>query len=163
MKTNKHTYRLNQLEHLFAEDFGSPVFPLLADYYVNLSKFSKALKVCQIGLKHSPTNLEGQYVLSKIYIMNNKFFKAEQLLKHIVHFNQCNIEALIALIKIEIFLKRSPITINKHLILAFKIIPNNQKISNLYNQLCKKPGPKKRNNIKETTGLIANVKSTKSF
>ncbi len=109
MKTNKHTYRLNQLEHLFAEDFGSPVFPLLADYYVNLSKFSKALKVCQIGLKHSPTNLEGQYVLSKIYIMNNKFFKAEQLLKHIVHFNQCNIEALIALIKIEIFLKRSPI------------------------------------------------------
>ena len=161
MKTNNSMYKLTQLEHLFAEDFGSPVFPILANYYFNLSKLTKALTVCQVGLKHSPNNLEGQYILSKIYIMNNKLFKAEQLLKHIVCLNQCNMEALTALIKIEIFLKRHPKTINKYLVLAFKIIPNNQKISNLYNQLCKNQSPTKHNNKTKTANLITNEKSTK--
>ena len=149
MKIKSKYYTPKQLERLFAEDFSSPIFPILADYYFNASQFKKAQKVCQLGLENSSNNLTGQYVLAKTYIMNNKFLKAEKLLKHIVSFDQCNTVAIITLIKIETLLKRSPKTINEYILKAYAKIPNNKKIKKLYYTLQKDNNSKLINNSKK--------------
>ena len=156
MRTSNNTYTLIQLEHLFAEDFSSPLFPILANYYFNFSKFNKALKVCQIGLKHNPNNLVGKYILAKTHIMENNIFKAEKLLKQIVSLDQCNMEALMTLIKIELSLKRSNKTINQYLLLAVTRIPNNKKIRALYNQRCNKNSRAQDDDTKEIINQTRN-------
>ena len=42
---------LKELETMFANDFSSPVFPILAEYYLEDNQLDRALKVCKIGLK----------------------------------------------------------------------------------------------------------------
>lgn len=154
MRTGNKNYTLKELEHLFAENFNSPAFPILADYYFNISQLNKALKVCQVGLKNSPNNLAGQYILAKIYIMKNQHIKAEKLLKHIISFDKCNAGAITTLIRLETLLKRSPKTINNYIISAYKKIPNNKKIKKAYKQLNKKQGPKKEYKVKSYTKTI---------
>ena len=80
MNTGKNFFSLYELENLFAEEFDSPIFPILADFYLNNSEIDKAFQVSTIGLKHSPNNFLGQYVLAKIHIINNNFIEAEKLL-----------------------------------------------------------------------------------
>ena len=36
--------RIKELEKVFADDFGSPVFPMLADYYLNENQLDRAKK-----------------------------------------------------------------------------------------------------------------------
>ena len=45
------------LEKEFANDFASPVFPILGELYLNNKDFVRAEKVCEIGLKHDPENI----------------------------------------------------------------------------------------------------------
>ena len=55
------------LEHIFANNFQSSAFPILADLYYNNKEYKRAKKVCQIGLQHNPKSILGQFVLSKLY------------------------------------------------------------------------------------------------
>ena len=73
MNIKSKSFNIRELESLFAEDFNSPIFPVLADYYLNTSQLDKALKVIQLGLKHSPDNYLGQYVLAKVYNSNGHY------------------------------------------------------------------------------------------
>ena len=43
-----------ELEHIFAEKFASDAFPILADLYYNKRQYTRAFKVCKVGLKHNP-------------------------------------------------------------------------------------------------------------
>ena len=59
-----------ELEREFANDFGSPYFPILSEIYLRDKDYVRAEKVCKIGLKYDPDNLNGYYILSKIYLYN---------------------------------------------------------------------------------------------
>ena len=53
------------LEHIFANNFSSPVFPILADIYCKNKEYERALKVCSIGLNNDPDNLLGNLFYQK--------------------------------------------------------------------------------------------------
>ena len=69
------------LEHIFANNFASPVFPILADLYCKNKEYERALKVCSIGLNNDPDNFTGQFILSKIHLAMKNEKEAEQILK----------------------------------------------------------------------------------
>lgn len=116
-----------ELEAMFADDFSSPVFPLLADYYLKDNQLNRALKVCRIGLTNNPDNLFGEFILSQIFFKDKNFLEAEKQLKKIVN-NSINIQALILLVDILIKLNRSKVTIQKYIIMLDKYIPNHKKV-----------------------------------
>ena len=132
MNINSKSFNLRELERLFAEDFNSPIFPILADYYLSTSQLDKALKVIQLGLKHSPDNYLGQYVLAKIYILKNDFEKAENILYDVVKYQPFNEEAHVILVKILISLQRAKKIIQKYLLLGKNIFPDNNDLKKIY-------------------------------
>ena len=132
MNINSKSFNLRELESLFAEDFNSPIFPILADYYLSTSQLDKALKVIQLGLKHSPDNYLGQYVLAKIYILKNDFEKAENILYDVVKYQPFNEEAHVILVKILISLQRAKKIIQKYLLLGKNIFPDNNDLKKIY-------------------------------
>ena len=132
MNINSKSFNLRELESLFAEDFNSPIFPILADYYLSTSQLDKALKVIQLGLKHSPDNYLGQYVLAKVYILKNDFEKAENILYDVVKYQPFNEEAHVILVKILISLQRAKKIIQKYLLLGKNIFPDNNDLKKIY-------------------------------
>ena len=124
-------YSQIDLENIFASNFASPVFPILANIYYDNKEYNRASQVCKIGLKHDPKNLVGQFILAKLYLKDKKNKAAEKILKQIVLHNSCNIKALFLLIDVSIDLKRSKDTINKLIISASHHLPENTKIKKL--------------------------------
>ena len=55
----KKNIKKNHLEDAFAEDFSTPLFPLLADIYLAEGDIKRAAKVCEIGLSHDEFNTDG--------------------------------------------------------------------------------------------------------
>ena len=55
-----------KLEQIFADDFTSPIFPILAEIYFQNKEYERSLKVCKIGLSYNSNNAIGNYILSKI-------------------------------------------------------------------------------------------------
>ena len=127
---NKH-FNLRELENLFAENFSSPVFPILADFYLNTSQIDKACKVVKIGLLNVPDNYLGQYVLAKIHIINDDFIQAEKLLINVVKYQSFHQEAIITLIKLFPLLNRSKNKIFKYLTIATQRFPENLEIKKM--------------------------------
>ena len=126
-----------RLEHIFANNFNTPSFPILADLYFQNEEYQRSKKVCKIGLQKNPNNFHGKLILSKLYIVENKLLKAEKLLKNIVELDSLNIKAIIMLINLEISLKRSIITIKKYISLAYRLTPSSQEIELLYKKYFK--------------------------
>ena len=108
-------YSRYELEHAFAANFNSPLFPVLANLYYENKEYKRALKVCTIGLNNDPNNYIGQYILAKIYLKIERINKAEQLLKSIVDNDVHNIDAVLLLIDVKKKLNRSNITIKKYI------------------------------------------------
>ena len=151
---NKH-FNVRELESLFSNNFDSPAFPILADYYLNTAQLIKAKKVVDIGLHNDPDNYLGQYVLAKIYIMNDDFEKAKELLLKVVKYQPFNQEATITLIKILISLNKSKNTIYKHLTKARQVFPENSQIKKIYYQHFDKKTTPKKKDVKTQTNLKA--------
>ena len=144
-------YSRRDLENIFANNFASPVFPVLANLYYENKEYKRASQVCKIGLKHDPQNLIGQFILSKLFLVEKKNKAAEKFLKQLISKDPCNIKALHLLIDISIDLKRSNATINKLVLSASNDFPNNAKIKKLlsiYNNPVKRK-TKKKTKIKE--------------
>ena len=131
MNELKSLYK-KELEKEFANNFASPVFPILSELYLQDKDYSRAEKVCKIGLENDSNNLIGKYILSKIYLINNDVLKAEKLLKEVVNLDQNNINALLTLIEVQKKLKRSSNSIKKLINKAYCILPNNKEINRLY-------------------------------
>tara|TARA_B000000565_G_scaffold240499_1_gene204699 strand:- start:87 stop:788 length:702 start_codon:yes stop_codon:yes gene_type:complete len=111
------------LEHLFAEDFSTPLFPVLANHYLKDKQLKRARKVCEVGLKHSPKNSDGKFILAKINLYENKIVQSEQLLKQVVEENLVHIKALKILIEVMTTLDRSPNSIIKYVNKLLEILP----------------------------------------
>ena len=77
-ETTKHTQ--SELENIFANDFHTPYFIELTQLYFDSKDFTRAIKVCEIGLKSHVKNLEARYMLAKIYLLDNQIQKSEQFL-----------------------------------------------------------------------------------
>ena len=151
MKIKNKEYSLKKLESMFADDFSAPTFPLLAELYFKSSQFDKAKKVCQIGLSYKPTNDIAQYVLSKIYLIEDNYIEAEKLLKKIINNNPSNFKALLLYITVAKTLNRNMHAQAEYIKKAYSIDPDNKNLSVLYNKL----------NIKNTKRRYAKTKKTK--
>jgi len=79
--TNHTIHIKTKLENLFAQDFSNPTFPQLAEIYLEENDLSRARTVCQIGLQACPNNIDAQYILAKIELLDNNIVKAEKILK----------------------------------------------------------------------------------
>jgi len=112
------------LEHKFAENFASPYYPILANMYLLDGDVPRASKVCEIGLDHDSTNIDGKFVFAKVAFAEEKFVKAEKWLKRVVADNPFHFNALRMLIKLEFQLNRSPNTIKNYINQLLKFIPD---------------------------------------
>ena len=153
MKTGNNSYLISELESIFAEDFNSSVFPILAKYYLDKLSINKALKVIEIGLTKNPDNYLGKYILSQIYIINNQLYKSESLLTSVVKFQPCNFKAIIALIKVKISLGRSDKAIKTYVKKAFIYFPYNNEIKKMYKKYCFIKKDKLKENIDEKNAI----------
>ncbi len=109
------------LEEVFAKDFGSPYFPILADLYLQDGDLRRAKLVCEMGLKHSSNDC-GKFILAKVALSEEKLTVAEKWLKQAVNDNPSNFFAMRILIRLEFVLKRSPKTIKKYIHHIFCIL-----------------------------------------
>tara|TARA_B100001123_G_scaffold415361_1_gene515798 strand:- start:1437 stop:2129 length:693 start_codon:yes stop_codon:yes gene_type:complete len=111
------------LESAFAENFASPYFPILANLYLDEGDLSRAKKVCEVGLDHDSTNIDGKFILAKVAMAEDKFTLAEKWLKQVVEANPTHFTALRALIKLEIQLHRSSKTIEIYISRLLQFLP----------------------------------------
>lgn len=117
---------ISELEHAFAEDFGTAIFPVLANHYLKDKDMKRARKVCELGLKHSAYNSDGKFILAKINLYENKLMKGEQLLKQVVAENPIHINGLRILIEVMRSLNRSPISIKNYIQKILHILPDDE-------------------------------------
>jgi len=105
--TSGSEYSKEQLEHKFAQDFSNSTFPLLAEKYFSEHDFNRARQVCEIGLKHGSDNLEAQYILAKIELIEGHSIKSERILKQIYQLEPTFIKPTKLLVEVRDFLNRS--------------------------------------------------------
>ncbi|MBC8256431.1 MAG: hypothetical protein H8E85_03900 [Candidatus Marinimicrobia bacterium] len=111
------------LEAIFAENFDSPFYPILANLYLQEGDFRRAKTVCEVGLKHDSSNVDGKFILAKVALAENKLSVAEKWLKQAVDENTANFNALRLLIGLEIQLARSPKTIETYIRRLLQFLP----------------------------------------
>ena len=122
------------LEQVFAEDFSSPIFPILGELYLKNKDFHRAEKVCLVGLKHDPANINGYYILAKVYLCNNQLAKAEKILIKLLDKKPLHINALKLIITVLKELNTSDNKQVKYLKQLFNIFPDDK---NLETQIIK--------------------------
>ena len=110
------------IEEVFAQDFGSPYFPVLADLYLQDGDLRRAKLVCEMGLKHSSNDC-GKFVLAKVALAEEKLTVAEKWLKQVVNDNPSNFNAMRILIRLEFVLMRSSKTIKKYIQHILQYLP----------------------------------------
>jgi lipopolysaccharide biosynthesis regulator YciM len=123
------------LETKFAEDFASPFYPMLADMYLLEGDLTRAKKVCEVGLDHDSTNVDGKYILGKVAVAENKLTLAEKWLKQVVNENPAHFTALRLLINVEIQLKRGVKTIQAYINHVLQFIPHDEECLKWLNEI----------------------------
>ena len=105
--TSEAHYSKIELENMFADDFSIPQFPLLAEIYLKENDLYRAKKVCEIGLESMPDNIEAQYILAKIALLNNNIIQAERILQHCYKQKISSIKLVKLLVEVRDSLNRS--------------------------------------------------------
>ena len=125
------------LEGVFAENFGSHYYPILANLYLQEGDLRRAKKVCEVGLKHDSSNVDGKFILAKVALAENKLTVAEKWLKQVVDENPAHFNALRLLIKIEIQLTRSLNTIQIYISRLLQFLPYDKECIQWLNEINK--------------------------
>ena len=123
------------LESKFAEDFATPFYPLLENIYIIDGDLSRPRKVCEIGLEHDFSNVDGKFIFAKVSMAEEKFKSAEKWLKKVVDENPAHFNALRMLIRLEFNLNRSPKTIQKYINRLLRFLPNDRECSKWLNEI----------------------------
>ena len=116
-------YNKKELEQIFADDFSSPYFPVLANLYLNDGDLYRAKQVCKIGINHDQNNAIGKMILAKIAMVEEKPTVAERWLKNIVKNDIGNFAALRMLIRVEFILNRKHKTIRQYINMILHFLP----------------------------------------
>ena len=95
-----NNFNIKILEEIFSEDFSSPAYAMLVDEYLKLGDLDRASTVCNIGLENNPEDLSGQYLLAKIYFLQNKALESKEILNQILNQFPIHLNARQLLIKI---------------------------------------------------------------
>ena len=135
---NINALNKKDLEREFAEDFSSPIFPILGELYLKNKELDRAKKVCTIGLQHDPNNINGYYILAKVHLYSNELNKAEELLVEVIDKKPLHINALRLIINLHEELNVAKTHQLKYLKKMFHIFPDNKKIENKINNLSAK-------------------------
>ncbi len=151
-------YNKQDLEKKFANDFGSPYFPILAEFYMNEGDLLRAKQVCKLGLSHDQHNAVGKIILAKIAMVEEKPTIAEKWLKKAINNDASNFLALRMLIRIEFILKRKHQTIIEYINMILHFLPNDVEA----NEWLKKISSINTNNKKEVVKKITSKKIIKS-
>ncbi|MFQ6614193.1 MAG: hypothetical protein ACE5D1_05045, partial [Fidelibacterota bacterium] len=69
-----------ELEEYFADHFDTVLFPVLADLYLREKDYSRALKVCEIGLGYHPAHMDGLYTQACVLVALGRLEEAEKSL-----------------------------------------------------------------------------------
>ena len=85
--------RKRKLEHLFAQNFNTLAYPLLAECYLSEGDLARARKVCTIGLDRHPHHAPGLFLLATLAIRNHRLEEAEDLLQQTLARDPYHIEA----------------------------------------------------------------------
>ena len=155
---------MNNLEQIFSQNPQSPVFTILASLYYNNRSYKNAARVCQIGLKHDPQNISGQYILAKLLLIKNETIIAEKILKKIISAQPQQLNTLLLLIAVMETLNRSFQTIIPYIKKATQLYPSNQILQSYYTKYCiKLPSSKTittkaRTSLKHTANFSLNPK-----
>ncbi len=123
------------LEGVFAEDFGSPYYPILANLYLQEGDLRRAKKVCEVGLQYDSSNVDGKFILAKVALAENKLTVAEKWLRRVVDENPSHFNALRLLIGLEIQLGRSPKTIQTYISRLLQFLPYDKECTQWLNEI----------------------------
>ncbi|MFQ6677329.1 MAG: tetratricopeptide repeat protein [Fidelibacterota bacterium] len=141
------------LELHFAEQFETVLFPVLANHYFIIDDYVRARKVCEIGLEHHPENVDGLFVLGKAQQSLKDYVNAEKSLKAVLTNGTVHLQAALALVDVQIKLKRAESSILKTWELILKWDPGNKKAQEYTvptpMQKTAAPSPKKQVKTKE--------------
>ena len=75
---------LTELELYFANHFDTVLFPVLAEIYQSKSDYKRAKRVCEIGLEHHPSSIDGQFILSQAELGLGNLEDAEKWMKKVL-------------------------------------------------------------------------------
>lgn len=101
------------MELIFADNFETRLFPVLADHYFRAGDYERARKVCEIGLDYYPDNVDGLYILAQTVFKNGDLQRTENLLKTILDTGIVHPKAAKTLVNIQTELQRSEATLFK--------------------------------------------------
>ena len=140
-------FTTNQIEQIFSTNNTSPIFSILANRYYKNKLYKYSLRVCEIGLKTCPNDLEGLYIMAKTLLITGKINKAEKVLQKIIYLFPAHLQSNLLLLYLYEDLNK-----NKNLIksLVKKIIvfyPNHDKIKLYYNKYCQIPNRKQNKKV----------------
>ena len=145
------------LETKFAEDFATPIYPILADMYLLEGDLARARRVCEVGLDHDSTNVDGKYILGKVAVAENKLTLAEKWLKQVVNENPAHFIALRLLINVEIKLKRSAKTIQGYINHLLQFVPYDDECLKWLNEINALGGVVDSKALPDSDGLSENI------
>ncbi|NOZ74289.1 MAG: hypothetical protein GXO90_02785 [FCB group bacterium] len=97
-----------ELEEYFAEHFDTVLFPVLADLYLQEEDYSRALKVCEIGLGYHPTHLDGLYTHARVLVAMDRLEDAEKSLLALKEEGLYHAKGMDLLVDVQRRLRRAP-------------------------------------------------------
>jgi len=131
-----------KIEQIFSANNNSAIFPILATRYYQNKLYKYSLRVCEIGLKRSPDNLEGLYIMAKTLLITGKINQAERALQRIIKLFPAHLQANLLLLYIYEDLNK-----NKNLLRSLSqnlnlFYPKHDKAQYYYSKYCKVSGGK---------------------
>ena len=157
---------LSNLEKSFSQNSNSPVFTVLANLYYDKRLYRNAAKVCEIGLRHDPENIEGQYILSKLLLIKGDVLYAEKILKKLIIKQSQNLNILLLLLVIMEKLNRNFSPMVSCIKRGIYLYPSNSFLKRYYNKYCLNSQTpiikKKKKNIKQNH-LLKSFKQNNPF
>ncbi len=102
-----------ELELYFSNNFGTVLFPVLAEMYQSTGDYIRAKKVCEIGLKYLPDLTEGQFNMAKAELGLGNLSQTEKWLKLVLKKVPGHIQATAALPMVQEQLGRSALTLTE--------------------------------------------------
>ena len=137
-----------ELELYFADHFDTVLFPVLADMYQSKADYTRAKRVCEIGLEHHPESVDGQFILSQAEMALGHLTIAEKWLKKVLEKVPSHQAAAAALPVLQEQLGRSKNTLTESWKRAQNVDPTNEFANDFLTPAAEQVSKKKKN--KET-------------
>ena len=137
---------LTELELYFANHFDTVLFPVLAEIYQSKSDYKRAKRVCEIGLEHHPSSIDGQFILSQAELGLGNLENAEKWMKKVLTQIPDHTSAATSLPMIQEQLGRSTRTLTISWNRALRVEPDNKFAKDYL--LAKKSNLKKKKGVK---------------